>query len=93
MASYIKGNIISIDVGDTFILDRPIASIKAKVSSAVMFDGVRFDISAGGQVVFPSIYGYPGYQMQNIGKSTAVLYISEFGDVLNRGYFTDWRNT
>ena len=92
MASSIEGNIITIDAGATLILDLPIASIKARASSSVIFDGARFDISAGSTLVFPNIYGYPGYQMRNIGNSAAVLYIGKFGDVVNRNYFADWRN-
>ena len=91
MASSFKGNLIAIEPGDTFILNMPIVNASPLSSAQFTIDGVTLYASAGNPVIFPSIYGYPGYSITNNGTSRLIIMISEFGDVLNRDYFTDWR--
>ena len=91
MASSLKGNIIGIDPGDTFILNMPIANAYTLTSAQFSIDDLSLNVNAGYVIIFPSIYGYPGYQIKNNGTSRLIIIIREFGDVLNRDYFTDWR--
>ena len=91
MASYLRGNLISLDPKDSFILNKPIANIRALTAANFTLDGQDFSIPINYAVSFPSIYGYPGYNLTSKSSGAIIFIIQEFGDVLNRDYFTDWR--
>ena len=92
MASYLRGNLISLDPNDSFILNKPIANIRALSAANFKLDDQDFSIPGNYVLSFPSIYGYPGYNLTSKNPTARIFFIiQEFGDVLNRDYFTDWR--